>query len=283
VSATARTLADALESARAMGLDRLDAQLLAAHVLGRPRAWVIANTDVPLEADVSATLGALATRRAAGEPLAYLTGQREFFGLSLAVSPDVLVPRPDSETLVEWALDLLDGPLGHREAPRVIDLGTGSGAIALAIKHNCPRAEVHATDRCASALDIARHNGARLGLDVCWHVGAWWSAVPGLCFDLVLSNPPYVAPGDRHLQDLRHEPAIALTPERDRGDGMADIERIVAGASAHVASGAWLLIEHGADQSTAVRDWLRQHGFPAPVTRQDLAGRERVSGGAYAY
>jgi release factor glutamine methyltransferase len=251
-------------------------------VLGRPRAWVIANTDVLLEADAVTTLDALAKRRAAGEPLAYLTGQREFFGLALAVSPDVLVPRPDTETLVDWALDVLRGPLGNRTAPRVIDLGTGSGAIALAVKHTCPRAEVHATDLSAPALDIARRNGQTLAVDVQWHEGDWWNAVPGQRFDLVLANPPYVAPQDPHLRALLHEPVAALTPERDRGDGMADIERIIAGADAHLTSGAWLLVEHGAEQASAVRGCLHRFGFLPPLTRQDFGGRERVTGAIYA-
>lgn len=276
------TLDAALASARAIGVDRLDAQVLAAHVLQRPRTWVITHGDARLASDATAAFDALLQRRAAGEPLAYLTGQREFFGLELAVSPQVLVPRPDTETLVEWALDLLRGPLGHREAPRVIDLGTGSGAIALAVKHACPRAEVHATDVSAAALGVARRNGARLALEARWHEGAWWSAVAGLRFDLALSNPPYVAPGDPHLTDLRHEPQIALTPVGDRGDGLADIERIVSGAGPYLAPGAWLLVEHGGDQSGAVASCLRRHGFPAPASRQDLAGRARVTGAAYA-
>jgi release factor glutamine methyltransferase len=276
------TLGAALASARAVGVGRLDAQVLAAHVLRRSRAWVIAHADACLESEDSAAFDALLQRRAAGEPLAYLTGQREFFGLELAVSPQVLVPRPDTETLVEWALDLLHGPLGHREAPRVIDLGTGSGAIALAVKHACPRAELHATDLSAAALDVARRNRARLALDVRCHEGAWWSAVPGLRFDLALSNPPYVAPGDPHLCDLRHEPQMALTPVGDGGSGLADIEHIVSGAGPHLLQGAWLLVEHGKDQSSAVQSCLRRHGFPAPETRQDLAGRARVTGAVYA-
>jgi release factor glutamine methyltransferase len=269
-------LAQALEQARAQGVDRLDAQRLAAHTVGRSRAWVIAHDDAELDESQTNSLHALLARRAAGEPLAYLLGEREFHGLTLRVTPDVLVPRPDTETLVDWALELL-APL---PAPRVLDLGTGSGAIALAVKHGCPRAQVHASDVSAAALAVAQANGDTLGLPVQWHLGTWWQAVPAGRFDLVLSNPPYVARGDPHLAALRHEPALALTPAGDRGDGLADIERIAASAQAHLTPGAWLLVEHGLDQAEAVRACLATAGLAGIVTRLDLAGRPRVSGGA---
>lgn len=276
------TIAGLLAQARALGVDRLDAQLLIAHALGRDRVWVMAHDEtVPLPSVTDAFLTMLRCR-AAGEPLAYLTGAREFFGLTLAVTPDVLVPRPDTETLVEWALATLEGPLVRLAAPRVIDLGTGSGAVALAIKHACRRADVHASDISTAALEVARGNAERLGLSVRWHHGPWWGAVRRLQFDLAVSNPPYVAAGDAHLSDLRHEPAIALSPQDDKGDGLADIQRIAAGAASHLAPGAWLLIEHGAGQSAAVRKCLLEQGFSAPSTRHDLAGRERVTGAAYA-
>ena len=265
------TIAQALAHARALGVDRLDAQLLIAHQLGRTRAWLLAHDDAPI-ADGAGLLAQL-QRRASGEPLAYLVGEREFHGLLLQVTPDVLIPRPDTETLVDWALELLS----DIDAPRMIDLGTGSGAIALALKHACPRARVHASDTSAVALNVARHNGERLGLRIDWHEGDWWQALaPALNFDLAVANPPYIAPGDPHLQALRHEPANALVAQRG---GLADIERIVIGAPVYLKPGAWLLIEHGFDQAEAVRERLLLAGFTAVDTRCDLAGRPRASGG----
>jgi release factor glutamine methyltransferase len=268
------TVGQALAHAWAAGIDRLDAQLLVGHVLRQPRAWVIAHADAALSEGDTADLRTLLARRADGEPLAYLVGEREFHGLRLRVTPDVLVPRPDTETLVDWALALL-APL---RAPRVIDLGTGSGAIALAIKHARPDAQVHATDLSAAALDVARRNAQALGLAVVWHHGAWWQPVAALAFDVALANPPYVATGDPHLHALRHEPLAALTPVGDRGDGLADLERIVAGATAHVLAGGWLLLEHGTDQGAAVRALLSTDGWRDAQTRRDLAGRERATG-----
>ena len=268
------SIAWALAHARAIGVDRLDAQVLIARQLGRSRAWLLAHDDAPL-AD-SAALLELLSRRAAGEPLAYLIGEREFHGLLLHVTPDVLVPRPDTETLVDWALELL----GVIDTPTAIDLGTGSGAIALALKHACPRAQVHASDASAAALVVARGNGERLGLRIAWHEGDWWQALdPALEFDLALANPPYIAAGDPHLAALRHEPVSALVAQKA---GMADIERIVAGASARLKPGAWLLIEHGFDQAESVRERLLLAGFSAVMTRRDLAGQPRASGGKLA-
>jgi release factor glutamine methyltransferase len=268
------TVGQALARARQLGIDRLDAQLLLAHRLGRPREWVIAHDDAALtDADVR-QLAALFARRADGEPLAYLVGEREFRGLVLRVGPDVLVPRPDTETLVEWALDCLSA----LPSPRVLDLGTGSGAIALAIKHACSRAEVHASDRSVAALAVARANGSALGLQVHWHEGVWWDAVAPGTFDLVVANPPYVAAGDPHLAALRHEPLLALVPQDDRGDGMADLARIVAGAPPRLRPGAWLLLEHGPTQDAEVHALLAASGLADACTRNDLAGRPRVSG-----
>ena len=267
------TVGLALASARAAGIERLDAQLLVAHALQQSRAWVIAHEDALLSATDVAQVQQLFARRADGEPLAYLVGEREFHGLRLRVTPDVLVPRPDTETLVDWALALM-APL---TAPRVIDLGTGSGAIALALKHARPDAEVHATDLSAAALAVAHANAQALGLAVTWHHGTWWQAVAPSTFDIALSNPPYVAPGDAHLAALRHEPPIALTPADDRGDGLADIDRIVAGARVHVRAGGWLLLEHGADQGAAVRALLQAAGWDGVQTRRDLADRERAT------
>jgi release factor glutamine methyltransferase len=265
------TVAQALARARTLGLDRLDAQLLIAHIAGRDRAWVIAHGEAVIDV---ASLHALFARRAAGEPLAYLTGRREFHGLDLRVTPDVLDPRPDTETLVDWAIGLLAG----QHAPRVIDLGTGSGAIALAVKHAVPTAQVHALDASPQALAVAGANAVRLGLDISLHQGAWWIAVPDLRFDLALANPPYVAAGDPHLAALAHEPYQALVPAGDRGDGLADIERIVSAAPAHLRPNAWLLIEHGLEQAAAVQRLLENAGLRGAETRADLAGRPRVTG-----
>lgn len=269
------TVAGALARARGVGVERLDAQLIIAHALGQTRTWVMAHDDTALDSTAAHAFAGLLQRRAAGEPLAYLLGQREFHGLTLRVSADVLVPRADTETLVDWALALLAG----LPEPRVIDLGTGSGAIALAVKNSCPRAEVHASDLSERALAVARANGQALGLSVHWHYGSWWQGVPAGHFDLVLSNPPYVAAGDPHLSALQHEPSMALTPHGDRGDGLADIERIVVGAAARLQRGAWLLIEHGADQDPAVRDLFESAGFCNVQTRADLAAKPRVTGG----
>jgi release factor glutamine methyltransferase len=276
-----RTVREALVHARALGVERLDAQALIGHLLKRDRAWVLSHDDHRLDEQSAAALAALLGCRAAGEPLAYLVGEREFHGLRLEVTPDVLVPRPDTETLVDWALELLNREFAHLAAPRVVDLGTGSGAIALAVKRGCPRAEVHGSDLSEAALAVARRNGQRLGLAVDWHRGTWWQAVVTHRFDLALSNPPYVAPGDPHLAALVHEPGTALVPVDDPGDGLADIERIVAGAGAHLNRSGWLLIEHGFDQSNAVRQSLRSAGFHGPVTRADLAGQPRTTGASY--
>jgi release factor glutamine methyltransferase len=274
------TLAQALARARAIGLDRLDAQLLLGHVLQRPRAWLIAHDDDALDGEPAARFDALCARRAAGEPLAYLVGRREFHGLDLAVGPGVLVPRPETELLVDWALELLAGPLADRAAPQVLDLGTGSGAIALAVAQGCPRARVQASDRSAGALAQATANADRLGLPVQFAQGDWWQAIGPGRFDLVLSNPPYIAGADPHLAALAHEPIGALTPG---GDGLNAIRRIVAGADpARLAAGAWLLLEHGWDQADAVAALLRASDFDAVQTRRDLQGHARCTGGRWA-
>lgn len=269
------TVDAALHKARQLGVDRLDAQLLIAHLLGQERTWVMAHGESQIDVQ---SIGELLSRRAAGEPLAYLVGEREFHGLRLRVTPAVLVPRADTETLVDWALELVE----QRAAARVVDLGTGSGAIALSIKHACPHATVHAVDRSTPALAVAQDNARRLGLDVSWHPGRWWSALPaGLTFDLVLSNPPYIASADPHLDELAHEPMGALVPEADRGDGLADIERLCAAAPHRLRRGAWMLLEHGAQQAMAVRQRLRSVGLLDVCTREDLAGHPRVSGGRW--
>ena len=269
------TVAEALAHARALGVDRLDAQLLAGHVLQRPRTWLLAHDDAVLDTAQHATLDALLQRRAAGEPVAYLIGEKEFRGLVLRVTPAVLVPRPDTETLVDWALECLRAGPAH---PRVIDLGTGSGAIALAVKHAHPAADVTAVDASAEALAVARDNVQRHGLDVHLTQSDWWTSAGTGPYDLVLSNPPYIAEGDHHLPALRHEPELALTSGHD---GLDAIRSITAGAPAHLTRGGWLLFEHGHEQGPAVRELLRAAGFSGVVTRQDLAGRERCTGGQW--
>lgn len=272
------TVADALRRARSAGVARLDAQLLLAHTLERSRAWLIAHDDAMMSAAQQDAYDTLCRRCVQGEPLAYLIGEREFHGLRLVVTPAVLVPRPDTETLVDWAVELLRGLLAGVGNPAVVDLGTGSGAIALAVKRAHPAARVSAIDCSAAALEVARANGARLGLDVEWREGDWWQPLAGRRHHLVLANPPYVAPTDPHLAALRHEPRGALVPP---GGALAAIETIVAGAPAHLNRGGWLLLEHGHDQADAVRQRLAAAGFESVCTRADLAGRPRCSGGRW--
>lgn len=271
------TIAQALAAARALGLDRLDAQWLLGHVLQQPSAWLISHDDQPLAAADAQAFDVLCRRRADGEPLAYLVGQAGFHGLTLQVTPDVLVPRPDTETLVDWALDLL--PTLGVPHPLVADLGTGSGAIALAVAHGHPAAQMTATDLSPAALAVAQANARRLGLSLQWAAGAWWQALPAEArFHLVLSNPPYIAGADPHLPALRHEPLLALTPG---GDGLDALRQIIAGAPAHLHPGGWLLLEHGWDQAAAVAALLADAGFHAMGHRSDLGGHLRCTGGRW--
>ena len=266
------TITQALASAQALGLDRLDAQLLLLQVLGKPassRAWLLAHDTDGLPQPALDHFMALALRRASGEPLAYITGYKEFFGLVLAVDTRVLVPRPDTETLVEWALEVL-APDSY-----VIDLGTGSGAVALAIQHNRPDVQVSASDFSADALAVARANAQRLKLAVEFSQGSWLQGIPGP-FDAIVSNPPYIAAHDPHLAALTHEPQQALTSGRD---GLDDIRHIIAQAPARLKPGGWLLLEHGYDQGAVVQNLLRQAGFTQVQARCDLAGVQRCSGG----
>ncbi len=269
------TLATTLHQLQQRGLPRLEAQMLLLHALDQPahaRAWLLAHDTDPLPPDAAARVQALAARRLAGEPVAYLTGEKHFHGLRLHVDARVLDPRDDTETLVDWVLDLLPA-----DAPcRVLDLGTGSGAIALAIAHQRPHARVTAVDASAEALAVARGNADRLELAVELRHGDWWAPAAGERFDLVASNPPYVAEGDAHLPALAHEPRQALV---SGADGLDDIRRIVAGAPAHLAPGGWLLLEHGWDQAAAVRGLLAAAGFTQVQSRRDLGGVERCSGG----
>lgn len=267
-----------MAAARHLGVARLDAQWLLAYHLGRPRSWLLAHDADPLPAAVADAVLADLLLRADGVPLAYLTGSREFHGLPLRITPDVLDPRPDTETLVDWALDLLGGELTAVATPQVVDLGTGSGAIALAVKNACPRARVRALDASLAALAVARGNGQRLGLPVDWLASDWWSGLPPPAVHLALSNPPYIAADDPHLPALKHEPQAALTPGVD---GLAAIDALIAGAAAHLRPGGWLLLEHGCDQGDAVRRRLAGAGFERVGTRHDLAGHERCSGGRW--
>jgi release factor glutamine methyltransferase len=273
------TLAQALAQAQSAGLSRLDARLLLLHLLGRApheHAWLIAHDDTPLAPALLARWNDLIAQRLAGAPVAYLTGGKAFYGLQLQIDAHVLDPREDTETLVDFALAVL--PPG--QSARVLDLGTGSGALALAIAHERPAFHVTATDASPGALAVARANGQRLNLPVRWLQGTWddWFAplMPGQQFELIVSNPPYIAQGDPHLRALVHEPETALV---SGADGLHDIRRIVAGAGAHLAPGGWLLLEHGLGQAQAVRHLLTQAGYTQPQSRRDLAGIERCSGG----
>lgn len=274
--ASPTTVAQALSAAAALGAERLDAQLLLLHALGRAsdeRAWLLAHDVDPLAPEAAARFQAQLLRRLAGEPVAYLVGEKEFHGLTLQVDARVLVPRPDTETLVDWAIERLSG---QREV-RVMDLGTGSGAIALALQKARPDLQIHAVDTSEDALDVARANGQRLGLPVRFAHGNWLDgAGSGYC--LILSNPPYIRENDPHLPALRHEPLSALA---SGADGLADLRRIVQAAPAHLADGGWLLLEHGHDQAADVRALLTARGFAQVQSRKDLAGIERCSGGLW--
>jgi release factor glutamine methyltransferase len=276
------TCAQALAAAQQhLGLDRLDAQLLLLHVLGKPasdRSWLLAHDTDELAPEVTESFLALSLRRAEGEPLAYIVGNQEFFGLSLQVDPRVLVPRPDTETLVEWSLDVLKSP---GPALQVLDLGTGSGAIALAIAHSLQaqgrQVQVTAVDASAPALVLARENARRLGLAVDFIESCWLAQVSAR-FHLIASNPPYIASADPHLAALTHEPLQALTAGPD---GLDDIRCIVQQAPGHLLPGGWLLLEHGYDQAEQVREMLLGQGFLQVASRRDLAGIERCSGGQW--
>lgn len=270
----AATLDGALRHANSLGLARLDAQMLLLHALGRTphdRAWLLAHDSDALDAAARARFDAALQRRLRGEPLAYITGHQEFYGLDLQVDARVLCPRADTETLVDWALELL--------APqaRVIDLGIGSGAIALAIKHQRPDVQMHARDFSADALAVAQANAQRLGLDVAFSQGSWLDGVTSL-FDAIVSNPPYIAAADPHLAALAHEPLQALA---SGADGLDDLRAIIRQAPACLAPGGWLLLEHGYDQAKSVCDLLQGAGFADVQSRPDLAGNARCSGGRW--
>ena len=289
---------ESIGAAVAWGAGRLDgdaaeAQRLLAAVLGRTRGWLLAHDQHDLAADARPRYADWIARRARGEPLAYITGEREFWSLALRVTADVLVPRPETELLVERALALFpgepagsapadgapagSGPAGGGPALRVADLGTGSGAIALALAHERPRWQVTATDRSAAALEVARSNAQRLGLGrVRFLQGEWLAPLAGERLDLLVSNPPYIAADDPALADpaLRHEPIGAL---RSGPDGLDDLRAIIAAAPAHLLPGGWLLLEHGASQGEAVCALFASQGWTRVRCHADLAGKPRVS------
>ena len=273
------SISQALASAHTLSLDRFDAQLLLLHALGKPdseRAWLLAHDDDLLPAFAADEFCIDCSRRAAGEPLAYIVGYKDFFGLRFLVDSRVLVPRPDTETLTQWALDILK----NVHQPDVLDLGTGSGAVAIAIAaaiaHQLEN-PVTASDFSRPALMVALENARRLGVDVRFVQSDWFKSITGN-FHLIACNPPYIANDDAHLADLTHEPVSALTAGPE---GLSDIRRIVQQAPDHLQAGGWLLLEHGYDQAAAVRDLLIQRGFKHVQSRMDLAEIERCSGGQW--
>ena len=271
------TIAAALADA-ARRIDAFDARELLRHLLQKEHAWLIAHDREPLHPDHWAAFQALVTRRASGEPLAYVTGQRGFWSLDLTVTPDTLIPRAETELLVKLALQHLPATAGD-----VLDLGTGSGAVALAIARELPAMRVVAVDASAAALAVARANAARNGVaNVEFLQGDWFAPVAGRRFDAIVSNPPYIVDDDPHLQrgDLRFEPMLALS---SGADGMDAIRHITTRAAAHLHDGAWLLLEHGWEQGALVRETLRAAGLTDVGTRRDLENRERVSLGRAAH
>jgi release factor glutamine methyltransferase len=257
-------------------LDPLENRILLCQATGLTRVQLITQGDRPLAPDEAQRLDALVARRLRGEPIAYIVGKREFFGLDFQVGPAVLIPRPDTELIVELALERLpQGP------SRLLDMGTGSGAIAVAVAHTRPDADVTALDVSPDALAVARANAAANGARVRFLESSWFDALAAdETFDVIASNPPYIAAGDAHLAqgDLRFEPVGALT---DHADGLSALRIIVAGGPRHLVPGGWLLLEHGYDQAAAVRALLADAGFADVQSWQDLAGIERVSGGRF--
>jgi release factor glutamine methyltransferase len=261
-------------------IDASDARPLLAHALGRPVSWLFAHADEPVDAALARRFESLVQARRAGQPVAYLTGSRGFWSLELQVTPATLIPRPETELLVELALARLLPQTG-KHIQRVADLGTGSGAIALAIARERPLAQIVATDASEQALAVAAANAAAHAIgSVQFSHGSWWEPLAGRHFDLVASNPPYIAEGDRHLEegDLRFEPAAALSSGID---GLDAIRQIVSGAGLHLHAGGWLLLEHGWEQAAAVRALLVQAGFHEVASERDLESRERVTLGRW--
>lgn len=249
-----------------------DAEILLGFVTGKSRSWIIAFDDSELSAEQLSQLDDLLARRANGEPVAYLTGQREFWSLSLTVSPDTLIPRPDTELLVEQALAHLP-----ETASTVLDLGTGTGAIALAIASERPDCQVTGVDRIAAAVSLAESNAQRLDIpNARFRLSNWFSAVSSEQFTLIVSNPPYIDAADEHLQqgDVRFEPDSALIAA---DSGLADIKQIAAEAGHYLLPGGWLLLEHGWQQAESVRTILQQNHFVSVATAKDYGGNDRVT------
>ena len=259
--------------AAAARIDRIDAELLLLHVLGKPRSWLFGHDTDALDMGDVAAFEALIARREGGEPVAYLTGRRGFWTLGLAVTPATLIPRPDTELLVERALERLP----RDAAARIADLGTGSGAIALALAKERPRVRVVATDASEAAVAIARANAAENGIDNTeFRHGSWFAPLAGECFDVIASNPPYIEADDPHLGegDLRFEPITALA---SGGDGLDDLRVIIGEATSHLIEHGWLLVEHGWNQGAAVRALFVEAGFVEVATARDLEDRDRVT------
>jgi release factor glutamine methyltransferase len=257
----------------------LAAEVLLAHLLNRPRAALITQGELPIDAAAAALYRTLVGRRIAGEPIAYLTGQREFWSLPLNITPAVLIPRPETELLVERALALLPGAQAAVGIVRVADLGTGSGAVALALASERPGWQLTATDQSEAALAVARANATRLNLrQIEFLAGDWFAPLSGRRYDAIVSNPPYVALGDAALAALRYEPAGALSPGPS---GLEALRQLIAGAPAHLESGGWLVLEHGADQADAVAAALVATGYARVRCHRDLAGRDRVTEGRW--
>ncbi len=278
------SVAQALLWAAQAGIDRLDSQLLLLHALGTTtrdvashRAWLLAHGEAQVPESADLPFRQWVRRRAEGEPLAYLTGHKEFFGLDLHVDARVLVPRPDTEVLVQWALDVLqDANAEGWTAPlSVLDLGTGSGAVALALQATRPDLHVDAVDASLEALQVAQANAQSLGLAVQFLHGSWLAPVTAL-YHCIVANPPYIPDDDPHLAALRHEPAQALVAGTD---GLDDLRDIIRNANTRLHPGGWLLVEHGYDQAGAVRALFTEAGYRQVATRQDLAGHERCTGG----
>jgi release factor glutamine methyltransferase len=254
---------------------RIEVQCLLQKILHVPRVYLLAHPERALTDAEFADYSALLQRRLQGEPVAYILGEREFFGLNFKVTPATLIPRPDTELLVELAIQRIP----QQAACRVLDLGTGSGAIALAIAQACPQAEVLACDASAAALAVAQQNAHALGIgNVGFMLSDWFAALGRQRFALIVSNPPYIAANDPHLAqgDVRFEPVSALV---SGSDGLDDIRHIIGRAAAHLLPSGWLLLEHGYDQALRVRNLLQRNGYKAIFSACDLAGTERVSGG----
>jgi release factor glutamine methyltransferase len=274
------TVQIALLRAQKHGMAKIDARILLLHTLGKSTsdlAWLVANDNNPINTLQADAYSALCARRRAGEPVAYIVGHKEFYGLKLAVDQRVLDPRDDTETLVDWALALLP-TTAVQNTLKALDLGTGSGAIALAIQSKRPQVQVHASDTSAEALTVAQANAASHRLPVQFHQGHWLDAVKAQQFDLIVSNPPYIASADPHLAALTHEPLSALA---SGADGLDDIRSIIAQAPAHLKAGGWLLLEHGYDQADAVRALLTAQGLSPVESRNDLSDIARCSGGQW--